>query len=326
MERKLAEYIIEREEDAFRFLSNALDGYWNDSDIVKFSGWPKFELIIRGEKFDGGVPTRIMPLLIEVQRLLNNIYARQKYGKHKRLSQEERSAIEIIVRLSDEHSTYFGVDLDKVLNGVCMEGIKKMSGTQITIVILGIAIIIGGYQIAKLHYQDLADERNLELSLEQSEREQQTLERIQQAADRSEDIKMLLSELGAVYELLIKKLEPEDELIVGEEAIVNGAIAKKLTRKPREAAIETRKDGSFEIQSVDTQAIEGGFRLKVKQVGLDEKPFVVDIPPNTLNKEQIEALQTGEWQRKPVTLRINVRTIGKRMLKATLIEAGIDKF
>ena len=105
----------------------------------------------------------------------------------------------------------------------------------------------------------------------------------------------------------------------------NEATPNWQTRKPREAAIETRKDGSFEIQSVDTQAIEGGFSLKVKQVGLDEKPFVVDIPPNTLNEEQIEALQTGEWERKPVALRINVRTVGKRMLKVTLIQAGIGK-
>ena len=59
------------------------------------------------------------------------------------------------------------------------------------------------------------------------------------------------------------------------------------------------------------------------QVELDENPFVVDIPPSTLNEDQIEALQTGEWERKPVTLRLNIKTVGRRILKATLIEAGI---
>lgn len=200
-----------------------------------------------------------------------------------------------------------------------------MNGTQITINIVAIALIIGGYHLAKLHYKNLADERNLELALDQSEKDQQTQERIIEAADRSEEIRVLLNQLGAMYELLIKKLEPEDELVVGDKAIVNGVIAKKLTRKPREAAIETRKDGSFEILSVDTQAVEGGFRLKVKQVGVDENPFVVDIPPNTLNEMQIEALQTGEWGRKPVELRINIKAIGRRILKATLIEAGIGE-
>ena len=43
----MAEYIIKKEEEALKFLSQALDGYWQDSDIIKFSGWPKFELIIR---------------------------------------------------------------------------------------------------------------------------------------------------------------------------------------------------------------------------------------------------------------------------------------
>ena len=108
-----------------------------------------------------------------------------------------------------------------------------------------------------------------------------------------------------------------------DKPIINGAVGKKLTRKSRQSAIEARKDGEFEILSVDTQSIEGGFRLRVRQVELDENPFVVDIPPSTLNEDQIEALQTGEWERKPVTPRLNIKTVGRRILKATLIEAGI---
>ena len=321
----MAELAINNENDALQFLSKALDGHWDDDDLVRFSGWPKFELIIRGEKFDGGVPTRIMPLLIAIQRQVNNIYARQKYGTYKRLSKEELSATEIIVRLSDEHSTYFGADLDKILNNVCMEGIKKMNGTQITIIVVTISLIVGGNYALKSHYQNLADERNIELSLDRSEKEQQTQDRILEAASRSEEIKILLEQLNNMYELLVKKLDSADEIIVDDKPILNGATAKKLVRKPREPAIETRRDGSFDILSVDTQVIENGFRLKVRQLGEDSKAFVVDIPPNTLNKKQIEALQTGEWERQPVNLMINVKVIGRRILKATLIEAGIGR-
>ena len=94
-----------------------------------------------------------MRLLIEVQRQVNQIYATQKYGRTKRLSKEEKAAIEIVVRLSDEHSTWFGVDLDDVLNTVLSEGVSKMDGTDLTIVILGISLILGTCYVAKLRYK-----------------------------------------------------------------------------------------------------------------------------------------------------------------------------
>ena len=56
-----------------------------------------------------------------------------------------------------------------------------------------------------------------------------------------------MEHLGLVYEALVKKLDPDDEFILDDKPIINGAVGKKLTRKPRQSAIEARKDGEFEI-------------------------------------------------------------------------------
>ena len=61
-------------------------------DGIQFVEWPRYEVTIRGEDFDGGVPTRVMPAFVRLQRALNRAYARNVYGdEKKRLSQESEN-------------------------------------------------------------------------------------------------------------------------------------------------------------------------------------------------------------------------------------------
>ena len=100
--------------------------------------WPRYEITIRGEDFDGGVPTRIMPALFEIQRTLNRAYARNVYGdERKRLSREEKKQTELIIRL-ESGSTTFTSDLGPALNSM----VSNMSGTESMLTILGVAGIV----------------------------------------------------------------------------------------------------------------------------------------------------------------------------------------
>ena len=50
----------------------------------------------------------------------------------------------------------------------------------------------------------------------------------------------------------------------------------------------------------------------------------VTIPAGTLDEEQIAQLQNGEWQKRPVRMRINVVWKGDKITDATLIRAGLS--
>ena len=56
-------YEIRSEDDLFEAIERIEAGEW-EADGVLFVDWPRFEITIRGEDFDGGVPTRIMPAFL----------------------------------------------------------------------------------------------------------------------------------------------------------------------------------------------------------------------------------------------------------------------
>ena len=63
---------IRNEEDLFRAIDLCRDGEWLADVLPLFVDWTRYEITIRGEDFDGGVPTRIMPALLLLQRTINS--------------------------------------------------------------------------------------------------------------------------------------------------------------------------------------------------------------------------------------------------------------
>ena len=84
-------------------------------------GTRRSELTIRGEDFDGGVPTRIMPALLRLQRAIDRACARSLGKDGGRLAREERKRVELIVRF-EPGSTTFSSELAPVLNNALAVG------------------------------------------------------------------------------------------------------------------------------------------------------------------------------------------------------------
>lgn len=78
------------------------------TEPIRFDGYPRLEITLRGERFDGGVPTRIMPALLQLQRALDKTTA-QTLGVT-RLDKNTLRQTEIIVR-TESGSTEFIADL-----------------------------------------------------------------------------------------------------------------------------------------------------------------------------------------------------------------------
>lgn len=73
---------ITSEEEAFELLSQLVKGFqFEEKYEVEFESWPRFVIRIKGGDFDGTIPTRIMPTLLELQKEVHRIYCRTTYGK-----------------------------------------------------------------------------------------------------------------------------------------------------------------------------------------------------------------------------------------------------
>ena len=290
---------------------------------LHFVDWPRFEVTIRGESFDGGVPTRIMPALLRVQQAIDRAYARSVGRDGRRLAREERRRIELIVRVKPG-STTFVSELAPVLNNALTAAVKNMSGPETVITILGVALIVGGVVVWKAHINSRAELRRIDHRTRMSEEETRRLQAIADLASSHPMVRASLDDMEAAQDTLLRGLEFGDQLLAGDESLVDGETGRRIARKPRPEPVQDRLDGTFVILSVDSGRVRSGFRVRVRDTGTGDE-LTVAIPAGTLPPDQISELQSGEWGKKPLRMRINVARIGRKIIEATLVSAGLSQ-
>ncbi len=311
---------IRNEDDLFRAIDLARDGEWPADLLPRFVDWPRYEITIRGEDFDGGVPTRIMPALLLLQRTINKAYSRSVYGVAlRRLSDEDLRRTELIVRL-EPGSTKFWSDLAPGLNAA----LANMTGRQAVITILGVAAIGAGTYMWAAYINEETERRNIEHRVEMSELETRRLGIVAALVEGDEAIASYLDDTHRTQGEFMKRLQDDDRLVIGGEEIVNGEIARQIARPQHPERVEDRLDSTFIILSVDSGKIRDGYRVQVRDLRTRQELPVL-IPRGTLPAEQIRALQSGEWEKVPLRMNINIERRGSRILRATLISAGLAR-
>lgn len=314
---------IQNDDDLFWLMEKVLDKEIDPSTEVRFVEYPRFEITLRGEDFDGGVPTRIMPALLKFQREIDNGYARALYGEARPLGKEEKKRTELIVRLEKGSTTFFA-DAAGVLNTVARTALGKMDGPQTLIVLLGTAAMIAGVYGWKAYLTKQAEIHDRETDLELSKQETERLAIMSRAQRESDLVRDQRADSDATNAAFLRRMEPGDEVVIGGERIVDGAQGKSLVRKKREEAVDDRLDGTFKVLTVESGAVRSGLRMKVKRQS-DGLEILVSIPSGTLNDDQLADLQAGEWEKAPLNLQMNIRRIGTRVTAATLISAGLTR-
>ena len=310
---------IHNEEDLFEAIQLVEIGKWPDDLLPLFVDWPRYEITFRGEDFDGGVPTRIMPALLELQRTINRAYARNVYGVERRLAEEDRRRTELIVRL-ESGSTTFWSNLAPGLNAA----LGNMTGPQAVMTILGVAAIaVGGY-VWIAHINAETSRREIDHRVALSEQETERLGIVASLAERNSEIASYLDDMYRTQDEFLRRLRDQDELVIRGEQLVNGEVAKQIARPHRHERVEDRLDSVFIILSVDSGRVRDGFRVLVRDTKTREELRVL-IPKGTLPPEQIEALQSGEWEKTPLRMNINIERRGNKVLKATLVAAGLAR-
>lgn len=101
------------ENDLFEAIRKSANDELQNYTDVQFVGWPIFEIIIKGEDFEGGMPTRVMPFFLSYQKILANTY--KQIAINTNYPTKELLAPELIVSI-EAGSSKFKVDLEKVLN------------------------------------------------------------------------------------------------------------------------------------------------------------------------------------------------------------------
>ena len=311
---------ITNDTELFHVLNIIKAEEWKEDDTIEFSNYPNFEIIVRGKNYHGGVPVRIMPALIDLQKLIDREFANAKYGDRKKhLTKDDKEKTELVVSFEDGHSTKFFTELAPYFNEIFLRLADKMDGTQAVITILGVAGFITVGFSWKVYLNHMGREKDMDTKIILSNDEVKKYEILKDAVSKNTS-----KEVENFQQSFLKKLSDDDKIIIDGEEVVSGEDAKQIIKAPRLHAIESRLDGTFKILSVDSGLVKGGFRVKVINIASQEE-LSLSIPEGTLSEEQIEILKNGEWGKLPVTMQINIRKIGNRVTQATLIETGLSQ-
>lgn len=306
MEESIERIIISNEDEAFLLLQLALENQISETTQITFKGWPVFNLTIEGKDFNGSIPTRIMPPILDLQKEIYRVYCRARYNSEdtKKLTNEERKSLELVVTIR-QGSTKFITDLFNALNEVIKN--SNMDSNQVLILLIAISALITANFMWKDWLRTKEREHGQDVTVELSKQETERHKLVVEALTRQSELKHSQQAISDFQSSLSKKLSPADQLKVNDEPIINGERAIEIVPPPKQTPKEIRLDGNYSINVIKFPINYGEpYRFSVTS-SQDNKSFMVDVAPDLLTQDQIEILKEGSFRIKHIRMHINAR-------------------
>lgn len=319
---------ITSEDEAFGLLSKLVEGFqFEESFDVEFESWPRFVIRIKGTDFDGTIPTRIMPTLLELQREIHRMYCKTSYGDEntRKLTKKDKEQLELMVRV-DKGSSIYETLLNEPVAKILQDALTRMTPEQLTAVLIVFGLSITSVVFWKVWINYRTKDRELDHSIQLSRLEKEKMELIQRAMQKFPDTQAASESMDSVRNELLTKMKRDDSLEVDTgtpeqpypaPVEINGEQAGQMTHKPREKAVERMINGEFFLKSADFTRADG-VRAVVQRV-TDGYSFRADIPLGVLGYDQTEALKNSSWNRKNIAMSILVKELHQNYTSAKVV-------
>lgn len=321
---KVRNFLIESEDQAWELLSGILANsiILDETVTLEFKNWPIIEFKVQGRRWQSSMPTRIMPPILELQKDLYRAYARVHYGGNdiRRLNDDEREALEIIVKVSQGSSEFMAL-IEGAMNTFVDGAVTKMTSEHMLITVLGVALVVAGRLGWKDWLNTRLQEKESDDRVKLSQEETRRLEVMSKAMQQQPMIQQLKEEVELTKDQLVKSLNEPDQIEFGEVTLL-GSEAKALVKKERERSKPVRVDGLFRIQEVRPQV--ASFRLGLKRIS-DGMELHAEAKDQVLNYDMREALKQGEWGRIPIEFSINAYELRGNIINAEVFSVNIPK-
>lgn len=328
------ELTIKSETDAYKILEQISAGSGGEFNAehfqINFDGWPKLELRVVGDGFNGTITPTIMVGLIEFQKAIYRSYAQAKYKTFNtnKLTKEEKQELEITVKV-ELGSSKFGIDLQKIAEIFAENLVGKMTGKEILVCILGLGVLLTGESAISNYLDTRKQIRQSELK---SEEQIATIEALKFVSAEDTKKAQIISDLAENYASvanikanaynahteMFKSVRTADEAEVG-GVEVDGETATELVKNARKYSNDVRLDGRFRVLVVDSQD-PTQFKVKLRQID-NNLEFSAIVQDQTLTRKHQEVIQAAEWSRSVVELQINAKEVDGDIRQAIVISA-----
>jgi hypothetical protein len=233
----VAQLVIRSEADALAVVEQALQGAFDDQSVmIRFEGWPNFDVDIKGERYHSSLPTGVLKSFIEYQNAMNRAFASVAYGKTaKGMTDEDRKDIELVFEIH-EGTTDANAALVEPLTKLGEKAIERMTGKQLVLTILGAALILGGAWTA-VHWMD----KDAEVKIDAQKSALMTRVLVQ-----NENLAQLQADVAKSAMTLVKGAHDAERIKYGDITLEKEQI-EAINQRGRVATVPSRMDGAYQI-------------------------------------------------------------------------------
>lgn len=310
--------VITNQEQAWEVFQAAVNGEkLPERLILKFKGWPNFEMKVVGRDWNSTVPTRVMSPLLEIQKDINRKYVEIAYGSAnlKKLRNEDRDQLEILVEVSKGSSDY-KAPLDEQLNVLAKKALERMESRDIVIALVGVALVWGGVEISKAWIAARQQAVSAEVTVQLSKQETERLKVFERAVRQSPVLGSARQDFEESQNRLLKALKPNDSTELKGVAL-SGSDAMEITHQERARAEDTDITGVFRVLAND--ASKGNdFRIKIAR--LADGLTLNAVVPMELDHAQKLLIQKAEWSKGAFLVQIDLTA---KLLRGSITEAQV---
>ena len=316
--------IISSDADAVALLEKLLAEDVNPE--VEFSGWPIFTLYLKGEKYEQSITPSLMRPLLELQKGLYKTATRAIYNDDNinRLTEEQREKFEYSLQVLPGSSDN-NAKMDGIYTAIAKSAVGKMTGKQVTIVLLCAGLFYAGHS-AYSKYLDHLDKvdgnaqvvKTVELFTktikDQQEAATKQAQVLADAVKQFPQVKRTQLEAEEVHFQVLRESRDADEVVVNGVGLT-GKKAAELTEEGRQKSSEVKYVDQFRILAVDTT---DALKTKVK-VRKGKLELWASFNDDSLDSKAIRLLQKHLLNREPVRLRIEGKKLSDKILNARII-------
>lgn len=319
--------IIRSEQDVYELLDLAAKEKLPPYGNLIFDGWPTLNIYLKGQKFHQSITPTVMRGLLEFQKGIHQSYASAKYSSPtKRLTDEERRALEIRVDVKSGSSDYI-INFQEIAEKIIQQLGGNMDQTHLFITVASIAAFFFGSSSLKTLLESRKEVQIKQISDETQRKTLETLSFVsEQETERSKIMANLIEKNRGIANIdrlaHDSRIEIVKTLTAGDSGSIQGVFvdpdtAESLTRNFRRKSSEVRLDGVYRLVKLDwTNPLK--FRVKVFGIhnGLS---LDAEVQDDSLTGKYKEALREAEWNRAPVSLKINAKLLGDDTYREVLV-------
>lgn len=324
---------ITSEEDAWKAFQDAVEQRVEIPSGVEvvWAGWPTINIYLPNVPEDATISTSMMEAILELQRSIYRTHILLTTGDSslRTLTRIEREQFELRVKVQ-KGSSDLSINLPDIIARYGNDLITKMTGTELLIMVLGLALIYAG----KLAFSEYINSKTAQRRIVSDDEKIKTMLGNYQAQ---------LEHDSKRYELLTKALESRpilqqiehsansarDEIVkaVADErgGRIQGInlpreVANEISSVSRSQSTEDTVRGTFRVAKVDT-TVADGFRVTLEEVNSGET-ITASLFDAVISSQHRLILQDAEWSKGPVIVELSGRRLRGKLNDAKIVSVS----